>query len=823
MKTDLLKKIFQKLYQHLAILLLAIVLAPSVGFGQTYTTRAAGSWTNSATWVGGLVPSRNILSTMTVNINHQVTVNLDDDIHIYGTLTIAGDSLIFPISYEDNTFIYSTGKLNIINGGFLQNLTARKCEVNVYGGKVIIENSNVNIGKVFKATDGSERLIKNSTVRVGEDYITNGGSSNFVKDTIQYSTVYTSVTGGGHFDINEYTALKVANAKIYTGSGDFRVSDKSNIIALSNSIGGYGFNIIKTSNHLDNNGSWIAPVDAYCVGGDVKGSKAAEIDFTRPQDCTLTPTQTPVLGQLVINEVYTDPGFGKHEFIELYNMSNQPEPVDNYTLVTFFKNTLEEGFYVLDFPNLVVAPKSFFVGAAAFPFSYQGLNNSLAANFNWNNLLGTNNASLKKWIRSSVNVLDGNLYYDEAILPTSLNDLFNRMTGGGESAYTFLLYKNGVLVNQIIAGSGGNATISNTITSMPAMNVKMSGSAPDFTIDFSKYNTLPVEKITQDGGSDNGFIRSIDGGCNSWTKSSASSNHTPMESNGVLVAGTPGAVTISMNIVKGTSSTGSTVNYTVTGGSSSIFPIEMRVYVDNGTLPGQLDFNDTHVDTKFASAVGQSFSTKFFPFNADILIMTKQASGCIDNMQMARQSSEVTLPVKFASFTANLVQKTGIIKWSTSLEKDFSHFVLQRSIDGINYSDIATIFPTEGTVKDYMYKDQQLNGSLIFYYRIVGVDISGALTISQVRILKLTKEQGLILSTFPNPVSEMLKITLPDQWQGKRVSLQLVNSNGVVMQHINISNASQVEMLYVGNHAKGIYMLQASCDLEKLQSKIIKQ
>ena len=78
--------------------------------------------------------------------------------------------------------------------------------------------------------------------------------------------------------------------------------------------------------------------------------------------------------QTVMNELYTDPGNNRSEFFELYNSSTNllGENLDCYTLITFYRQgnaaNLVSGFYVLDFPNVTVGPKSYFVGAAASPF-----------------------------------------------------------------------------------------------------------------------------------------------------------------------------------------------------------------------------------------------------------------------------------------------------------------------------------------------------------------------------------------------------------------------------------------------------------------------
>src|SRR5687768_4903497 len=213
--------------------------------------------------------------------------------------------------------------------------------------------------------------------------------------------------------------------------------------------------------------------------------------------------------QVVLNELYTDPGAGKHEFFELYNPSASATPVslDNYTLMCFFDISGQKGWYVMDLPNLTVAPKGYFVGSAALPFNYQGVVNSTASDFSWNSAsFFANNGYVRKWIPATLNLSDGNAYYDQSALPANFNDFLFRRTAIGAS-YSVFLYANGVLVNSFIGGTGGSSTIINDITNMPQLYIDMTAASPDFTINFSGYGTLPVESTTQNAGSDNGYIR----------------------------------------------------------------------------------------------------------------------------------------------------------------------------------------------------------------------------------------------------------------------------------------------------------------------------
>src|SRR5262249_28952014 len=153
--------------------------------------------------------------------------------------------------------------------------------------------------------------------------------------------------------------------------------------------------------------------------------------------------------QVLFNEVYCEPAATSNEFFELYNTgtSSVPESLDNYTIVTYFETPKQKGFYVMDLPNLTIAPKGYFVGASAIPFNYQGNTNSTAADFSWNSAaLWSNNGYVREWLfNPGGGNADGNPAYDTVPLPPDFNDFFFRRTGSGPTYSTFL-FKNGVLV-----------------------------------------------------------------------------------------------------------------------------------------------------------------------------------------------------------------------------------------------------------------------------------------------------------------------------------------------------------------------------------------
>jgi len=302
--------------------------------------------------------------------------------------------------------------------------------------------------------------------------------------------------------------------------------------------------------------------------------------------------------QVVFNEVYPSPSVHNNEFFELYNTSGSSTPMslDNYTIVTYFRISGKEGFFVMDLPNLTIAPKGYFVGASAIPYDYQNVTNSTAADFSWNDpALASNNGYVKMWLQQSGSSADGNPDYNEGTIPSNFNDFFVPHNGSG-ATYTIFLYRNGVLINALIFGTGGYNTVIPDIVAMPPLFVDMSGTAPDFTIDFSGYGSVPVEKVNQNTGTDNGYVRTADGVCAAWDKSSNTLSYSPKLTNGPADAYS-GSISVQAMVQKGTVATGSKLVYDVVGAPSTSFPVTLDVYEDVGTSLLRLDASDIYIES----------------------------------------------------------------------------------------------------------------------------------------------------------------------------------------------------------------------------------
>ncbi|MGZ5221782.1 MAG: T9SS type A sorting domain-containing protein [Chitinophagaceae bacterium] len=191
--------------------------------------------------------------------------------------------------------------------------------------------------------------------------------------------------------------------------------------------------------------------------------------------------------------------------------------------------------------------------------------------------------------------------------------------------------------------------------------------------------------------------------------------------------------------------------------------------------------------------------------------------------------NQITLPVDLVSFSAILNADQVDLKWTTASEKNVSHFSIEKSTDGKNYSEAGIVFAygnTSETMK-YSFPDKNINTSNtgVIYYRLRSVDIDGRSELSTIRSIRIGTKggQGLSILAYPNPVTNELRVTIPSNWQGKKVSYELYNKNGqVVVKNVEI-NSSQTQALNVNSLAPGFYIAKVICDGEVAQQKIIKR
>lgn len=535
-------------------------------------------------------------------------------------------------------------------------------------------------------------------------------------------------------------------------------------------------------------------------------------------------------GQVVLNEFYADPSAGNHEFFELYNTSYSGLPVsmDGYTIMSYFEEGKTKGFYVLDLPNLSLAPKGYFVGSAAIPFNYQGNIGSTESDFSWNDpLLAANYGYIRKWVATGNTASDGNRNYDEVALPADFNDFFSRITGNSAS-YNAFVYKNGKLINSFIGGTGGTTSLPATIASMPVFKLESltQSGTKTYTIAWRSVKNEAPEFVIPDIGTDNGFIRKNDGMCGTWDKSSSQAFHTPKRTNGGSQMAVTGLLTLETHIYPGTTSDPSFVVYNITAGPANLFPVELHVYADNGSVAGELDANDTFIEANTENDLADGpFTTDFTPRQQDLLIVAQTSVGCWDQIRYVPNEEIMMTPlaVQLKMFTGKYTDTKSLLEWVVSENETGSYFEVEKSTDGKLFQKAGMVFNTSRTGEEYYTFSSAITNNTFYRLKMVNKDKSASYT--PLVLVKVGPSISTRLQVIQNPVTSALAFTYSSEGT-ETIAATIYNATGAKLLTTRITAQSGNNIYRIGLNeqvAPGTYILEVTGKNSKQIERFIKR
>jgi hypothetical protein len=147
----------------------------------------------------------------------------------------------------------------------------------------------------------------------------------------------------------------------------------------------------------------------------------------------------------------------------------------------------------------------------------------------------------------------------------------------------------------------------------------------------------------------------------------------------------------------------------------------------------------------------------------------------------------VVAPVELTYFNARMEGGQGKLNWSTAMERNFSHFEVEKSLNGTDYSFVQKVSASSALKEDenhYMLLDPtKLQGTT--YYRLKMVDLNGATALSHVVRVKPDASEALEIAGLDTD-RENGKITA-QLWavEDMTARLEVVDMQGKVLYGLN--------------------------------------
>ncbi len=191
----------------------------------------------------------------------------------------------------------------------------------------------------------------------------------------------------------------------------------------------------------------------------------------------------------------------------------------------------------------------------------------------------------------------------------------------------------------------------------------------------------------------------------------------------------------------------------------------------------------------------------------------------------------LTLPTSLLSFAGQREGAVNRLRWTTTTEQNNKGFTMQRSADGINYSDLGFVNSraTGGSSVDaleYGFVDNNPVGTKQ-YYRLRQEDLDGRTRLSNVVLIKGNKPMSLSIGgLFPNPANTEISVLLDAPVKDK-VTLLIIDATGktVLQKIVNVETGSNTIPVNIASLTNGSYLVKMVCNsnCETAVSKFVKQ
>ncbi|WP_256012251.1 T9SS type A sorting domain-containing protein [Desertivirga xinjiangensis] len=178
--------------------------------------------------------------------------------------------------------------------------------------------------------------------------------------------------------------------------------------------------------------------------------------------------------------------------------------------------------------------------------------------------------------------------------------------------------------------------------------------------------------------------------------------------------------------------------------------------------------------------------------------------------------NDPVMPVTLTKLNARKQLNEALIEWSTALESNNKGFIVSRSADGRNFTELGVV-NAKGNYSSYVFSDNNpLNG--MNYYSLQQQDLDGKISSLGIKNLSFDPPGGSV-TIYPNPTHE--KITV--RYAAKVYQTLHINDiNGRKLLSKKITPESTSEVLSLANLNAGTYMVMLSGTANTEVLKVVK-
>jgi hypothetical protein len=167
---------------------------------------------------------------------------------------------------------------------------------------------------------------------------------------------------------------------------------------------------------------------------------------------------------------------------------------------------------------------------------------------------------------------------------------------------------------------------------------------------------------------------------------------------------------------------------------------------------------------------------------------------------------------------ANLEANVSTVKWSTTIERNTSHFIIERSLNNRDFMPVGGSVQAAGNSavkKDYQLKDDVsavAHNTSIIYYRVKLIDRDNGVKYSNTVAVRLSQKAEV--STWPNPFRSQVTVSITSD-KATVVYLRMMDVTGKLIRQQSMTVAKGTTQFTMNDFDKlpqGTYLLEIKDD-----------
>jgi hypothetical protein len=189
-------------------------------------------------------------------------------------------------------------------------------------------------------------------------------------------------------------------------------------------------------------------------------------------------------------------------------------------------------------------------------------------------------------------------------------------------------------------------------------------------------------------------------------------------------------------------------------------------------------------------------------------------------------SGSCVLPVTLVQFTAEKRNNIARLTWVAVSENNFHEYVVERSLNGTDFSDVAHVAGRGGNTRNTYSIDDNISGfsGQRIYYRLRQVDRDNSYRFSRVVVL-LTNVQGdLVISGLVNPIRKDFRFQVSTTYAGA-ADIRIADASGRIVyqeQKTLLSGTNAIELARMPALSPGMYLLSVESNgIQKVQKLFV--